>query len=300
METVTARDYGCDEKAVLGSFSDPAHYDRLYQRNIRILKPDGSLLLVLLKRSISPTAGAALFHAVKHRIFRTDQRGTATGEDRFQRLKPDGTVSSVKRTLREVRSCIFGYYDRAPRWPYCRAARFMLDFPEASKECIPAIREADVLFRQHAPKPYSRQLRVAQQTHPDFLLADTTFTTVTLNKNLRTAYHKDAGDLPEGFGVISCFRGGKWTGGNLTFPRYRIAVGLDSCDLVLFDPHEIHGNTEIYPMQQTGKWYRITCVHYYRKNMRYCGSAAAELETAARHDPRRGSRNLGVVLNQGR
>lgn len=68
---------------------------------------------------------------------------------------------------------------------------------------------------------------------------------------------------------------------------------MDSFDVVLFDPHEVHGNTPIAPLGKA-PYERITAVHYYRKNMIYCGTAAQELELAKGHDPRNGVRSMYI------
>ena len=41
---------------------------------------------------------------------------------------------------------------------------------------------------------------MAKATHPNFRIEDTAFTTITINKDYRTAVHTDAGDYAAGFG----------------------------------------------------------------------------------------------------
>jgi hypothetical protein len=43
---------------------------------------------------------------------------------------------------------------------------------------------------------------MAEQSSQDFIIKDTAFSTVTVNKNFRTAGHYDNGDLKEGFGNL--------------------------------------------------------------------------------------------------
>ena len=89
------------------------------------------------------------------------------------------------------------------------------------------------------------------------------FTTVTVNINFQTACHQDAGDLAEGFGVMTCTRAGEYTGGYLVLPQYRVAVDYGTTDVLFADVHLWHGNTA---MKRVGNslFNRITCVHYYR------------------------------------
>lgn len=293
-QRVVYRSIGRDaEELLLGTFASAKQGTQRITQSTELVRKDGSLLAVLIKGGIEREAGRAMFQAIRNRITKTDNHGLASGQPRIQRTLANGLKSRSNRTHKAVASSIMGYYDRYVRFPYCRKTSFIEQHPEAFRRCIPALRCADALFEKHAPVPYARQAEVARKTHADFLIPGTTFTTVTLNKNFRTAYHRDAGDLPEGFGVMSYYRSGKFTGGDLVLPSYGVSIALESFDLLLFDPHEVHGNTEVKPLTRAHE--RITCVHYYRANMHYCGSAAQELELARAHDARQGSRNMRAL-----
>lgn len=280
-----------NEDRFLRQFASHDDYDDLIlNSSTRVLKPDGTPLLVLVKGGLSMQAGGAMYRAIHDKIAWTNNRGTASGQVSRGDLKKDGTVSKTTRTEKAVQSSIMGFFDRNPRFPYCRKTAFAESYPAAYQKCLPALKEANDLFAYYLPKQYARQKEVADRTSPDFVIPNTVFTTVTLNRNFRTGYHRDAGDFKDGFGVLTYFRGGRFRGGALVFPAWRVAVQMDSLDVLLFDPHEIHGNTAIHP-QQDG-WERITCVHYYRENMHYCGSAEQELDLVKNHDPRMGSRNM--------
>jgi hypothetical protein len=51
------------------------------------------------------------------------------------------------------------------------------------------------------------------KTTKDFYIANTVFSTITINRNFRTAIHKDKGDLPEGFGNLGVLQAGNYEGG---------------------------------------------------------------------------------------
>ena len=53
----------------------------------------------------------------------------------------------------------------------------------------------------------------------DFKIHDTVFTTVTVNKNFRTAAHYDAGDLKEGFGNLAVLQTGEYSGAYTVIPK---------------------------------------------------------------------------------
>ena len=55
------------------------------------------------------------------------------------------------------------------------------------------------VFRRELPDRYAVQMRAVRATPPEFVIRGTAFTTVTVNRNYRSAVHKDKGDLPDGF-----------------------------------------------------------------------------------------------------
>ena len=121
------------------------------------------------------------------------------------------------------------------------------------------------------------QKKLTEITNKDFIIENTTFTTVTVNKNYRTACHYDAGDYKKGFGNLGVLRQGNYSGGYTVIPKYGIGIDLYDGDVALFDVHELHGNTEI---KRKAISERISVVCYYRENMIFCGSKEYELERA--------------------
>jgi hypothetical protein len=262
----------------MGQFLNETHRPIKVRETTRCLKEDETLLCVLLKGALLGTAGAQYYAAIRHRISSSNNRALASGMKMVKKIKQDGTRSKRQRTLVPVNSSIMGFMERYPAFPYCRETAFNEDHPEAFLACLPLCQQVDGLFQQHAPAQHARQSCVAQGTNPTWLIPGTTFTTVTLNKNFRTAAHKDAGDLPDGFGCISLHSQGVFSGGELVFPRYGVGLELEHGDLALFDPHEVHGNTQIKPISKA--WERVTSVFYYRKDMVYCGTPEEELARA--------------------
>ena len=114
-----------------------------------------------------------------------------------------------------------------------------------------------------------RSKAAADKIDPRFLVPDTVFTTITVNKTFRTACHRDAGDLDSGLSNLLVLGTGDYTGGYLVFPEYRVAVNVRPGDLLLVNNHEvIHGNTPIVlnnPDDATCE--RISVVCYFRENM---------------------------------
>lgn len=270
-----------NDNSLIGTFHKPEHTVYHLDEPIKIFKEDGSLLLVLCRGQLDPQLAYNYLLGVHDKVSETGNRGTSSGQNAKSYYKKDGTISNTKKFDKTVYSSIMGYYDRYPRTNYCRKTAFNIYEEETFNKILPSIQAVSEIFKRNAPDRYYIQKAYCDKTQDDFLIKGTVFTTVTLNKNFRTAYHVDAGDLPDGFGCMSYFKSGKFVGGDICFPEYGATIKLRHSDVILFDPHEIHGNTKIIPLSKD--YNRITCVHYYRKNMIYCGTSEQELDRAKRN-----------------
>ncbi len=266
------------ENELLGVFAEEKDYNLLVDENAIVIDETGKILAVLVRGEVDLKSEALPFYAAVHKnISPTQNRGVSSGGLRKYHIRKDGKKSNTT-VAPQVNSSIIGFYDRYARTNFCRKTAFNENHPELFATCMPMIKKVDDIFSRHHPERYQVQKEISSKTSKDFVIEGTTFTTVTLNKNFRTAYHRDAGDLPDGFGCLSYVQKGKFTGGYLVYPMYETAFRLRTGDVLLFDPHEIHGNTEIKAFSKD--WERITAVYYYRKNMIYCGSHFQELERA--------------------
>lgn len=269
-------------KALLGKQGRDSDAVMLVRENATVFKPNGKRLLTLIRGGLSEEAATRaypFFHWL--RKHKTNNRGNYGGEGRLQDVKQDGTVSKTTRA-KAVSSVIAGYFDRNPRFPFCRETAFSTAKAEDWRECFSSIQEVARLFEQHVPERYAVQQAAAMRTHPAFVIPETPFTTLTVNNSVAGGYHTDAGDYEPGFGCMTVLRRGSYRGCLLTFPGYGVAVDMQDRDLILFDPHEIHGNTPFYDTDgESGEdWERISVVYYFREKMLDCQSPAEELERA--------------------
>lgn len=290
-----------DEEAdsLAGTFLEPYHIRTVIKDQTIALKPDGSILAILIKnvipQSLARTARDNLREAAAITTNRGMAAGTLTNKDveqfnaematanrktayvkkgnRMVRILNDGTASK-SLLARPVQSGVVGYFDRNSRFPYCRQTAFVIEHEARMRKVMPFIRSVNEVFAHYAPDRYAAQMAVVRETNPDFVINDTAFTTITVNRNFRTACHKDAGDYKPGIGVLTVLQTGQYAGGLFCIPKYGIGLDLRTCDVLLADVHEWHGNTDIKPL--TANWERISCVFYYRENMRECGSAVEE------------------------
>lgn len=166
-----------------------------------------------------------------------------------------------------VMSGIAGYFDRYPRIPHGRVCSYNEKNPEKFKLAFPYLRKLNNQFKELLPVRWGNQRREADKLDKRFLVDDTVFTTLTVNHNWRTACHRDAGDLHEGFSNICGITGpeGKgWKGAEFILPEYRIGINLQPGDMLLVNNHGgIHGNDELIGDDND----RLTLVCYFREKM---------------------------------
>lgn len=311
MITLTRRpvlsDEECEELA--GEFLGCEYYDTLITEDADVFRPDGSALLHFRKRRINKrdgeialrelyeaateygnrglAAGKLKYHKAriasnlklpgKERLQHVDMDNVDTEGTRMPYQKQDGTMSKTN-VAATAPSGIVGAFDRSPRFPHCRLSKFTTEHYDRYQRSIPFIQQVNDVFRTENPSRHAAQKAVCEQTHPDYIIPGTVFTTITVNKNWRTALHQDAGDLRSGFGVLSVLSEGRYEGGYFVIPKYGIAVDMQHTDVLLADVHEWHCNTELVGVSKY--WTRLSTVFYYRSKIIGCTSLDKELEIA--------------------
>ena len=281
-------------KKLEGEFLEEKHIKVLLNEDTIVYNEKDEPLAVFRKNCIPSNHAEKAYHSLKKAIGKTSNRGKAGGNfnfkvgdlvdgsivgkvlsgNRFIPLKKDGTLSNSPKS-KNVNSSIIGYADRYPRIPYCRQTAFTEKHFNIYKESLPYIQSISKVFAESLPERFENQKKMWDKTSDDFKIQDTVFTTVTVNKNFRTAGHYDAGDLKNGFGNLAVLHTGEYTGAYTVIAKYGVAVDVRNCDLALFDVHELHGNT---PAISKTPYERISIICYYREKMIYCGTSEQELQ----------------------
>lgn len=152
---------------------------------------------------------------------------------------------SKMRVNNNVFSSVLGYFEKTPFMGLpCRLTSYTQLYFDQYKAGTPYIEKIDELFKKLVPDRYDVQYKRAKG-NPAFQIGNTSFSSVTINRNFRTGLHMDAGDLREGFGNLSVIERGKYKGGYTIFPRYKVGIDLRTGDFVAMDVHEWHCNTEL-------------------------------------------------------
>lgn len=276
-----------------GTYLTEDHFDILLEEDADVFRPDGTPLVHFRKGILDADLCRAAYPNLRRAAHGTDNRGVATGIDpptepgkmrgegtrtKVRRLKEDGTLSNTNHSYNTVNSGIIGYFDRTPRYPYCRTTAYNLNNPEKFAAALPMIQAINDVFKAVNPNRHAAQMKMVKGTTPEFVISGTAFTTVTVNKNWQTAVHQDAGDYEGGFGVMSALTTPGFTGCYFCLPRWRVGINMRTTDVLLADVHEWHGNTPIHP---TDEFERISLVLYYREKMIHCGTSEHERLRAA-------------------
>lgn len=166
-----------------------------------------------------------------------------------------------------VFSGIAGSFGRYPRIPYGRLTSFTENNMDSYAKCFPFMKSLGDAFSGLLPERAGKQKAFINNLDPKYVVPDTPFTTITVNKTFRTAAHRDAGDLDAGFSNLCVLSNGKeYKGGWLILPEFRAAVAVKPGDLLLIGNHDyIHGNTPIELVDPEAE--RISLVCYAREDM---------------------------------
>ncbi len=169
-----------------------------------------------------------------------------------------------------VHTGILGYFDKANSKVPCRLTQFSRQHFEDYQRGLPFICAMDDLLRKTVPDRHRLQYEaICGAAHDDttYQIADTAFSTVTVNLDFRTALHKDIGDYKQGFGALAVVSK-DISGGLLCFPQYRIAIELGRGDFIAMDVHEWHCNTPIHKHSEDA--YRLSFIAYFRERLQHC------------------------------
>ena len=154
---------------------------------------------------------------------------------------------SKMKVNNQVASNPVGFYEASNNFSKlpCRLTHFTRCNFKKYNEGLPFIQRIDQLFQELIPNAHMKQLERANLTN-NFKIPNTSFSTVTINRNFRTALHRDAGDFKGGFGNLTVIERGKYHGGYTVFPQFGIGIDLRNNDFVAMDVHQWHSNTELY------------------------------------------------------
>ncbi len=283
MERITAKKHMTDTEVekLVSTYIDESNFDTLITESCDVYDTAGKLL-AKFRKGVLPIETLKLgVDSFRKSIGQSHNRGNSAGGYFFEDKK-DGTKSKARMSA-SVESGIVGALEGGGLNPFCRLTAFTAGYFEQFKQGIPFVEAIDNLYAELAPDHYKIQKEYAKATNRNYIIGNTAFSTVTVNKNFRTAVHQDNGDLPQGFGNLIAYREGDWTGGYFCLPQYRVAFDLRNTDVLFVDVHKHHANTPFYSNgAEMKEWpdnqLRISFVVYYREEIIKCKAPSEELK----------------------
>ena len=168
-------------------------------------------------------------------------------EDLIYKIVDSKKLVSSMKVNNQVASNPIGFYEESKNFAKlpCRLTHFTRVNYDKYQEGLPFIQRIDQCFKKLIPEAHAKQFCKASEK--SYLqIPKTCFSTITINRNFRTALHRDAGDYKEGFGNLTVIERGKYHGGYTCFPQFGIGVDVRRGDFLAMDVHEWHTNTPIY------------------------------------------------------
>ena len=180
--------------------------------------------------------------------------------------KNGGMKKSAMKVNNEVASNPIGYYGATKSMGLdmpCRLSHYTKTHMDDFRGAMPFFQEVSQQYKKLLPDKFYDQWNRARLNN--FHIKETPFSTVTINRNFRTAIHQDAGDYG-GYASLSVIEEGKYHGGYFVLPQYRIAVDLRHGDYLVCDVHQYHANTELFETPED-KEYNDTHPSSFRDNL---------------------------------
>lgn len=253
---------------------------KIFDKDVDIYKEDGSLLLKFRKNVITEEQCKKL--TVFEKVVGSSRRLSASGipiksqksQYKLVKSKKTGKLYKSIPNVKKINSGIIGFYDNSSNFHSsrekdknnkqvkCRQTAFTAQNYDKFKNCLGVFKKIDRIYKKLVPKYYKIQKDAIDTIDPEFVIKDTIFTTVTVNRNFRTALHRDYGDFRQGFGNLVIVSEGDYEGGYTMFPQYGVGVDCRGGDFIAMDVHEWHCNSEI-----KGEGKRFSFVFYLREKM---------------------------------
>lgn len=134
----------------------------------------------------------------KHPILTSRNRKTCMGEKDDKKRAPTGLLGFIDCLTPQQKNLLHGIGNGA------RKTKFLIEKETQWKETLCLYEDIDKIFKTSEPEYYKKQKKEYNKIHKKLKIPKTNFTTITVNRNFRTATHTDKGDLQIGLSCIVC------------------------------------------------------------------------------------------------
>lgn len=257
-----------------GKFFNGEKY-KIFYDDIDIYNENDELLCKFRKNILNKDETEKLFKlktAAKSGYTRPSASGFKSKKEKYKYIISKSSGKKLHVLTSKSTSGIVGFYDNTSHFGNkdldelykCRMTAFTSKNFEKYKDCLKIFQKINKIFKKLVPINYKNQLNAIKKINSEYIIPKTVFTTVTVNKNFRTALHKDVGDLKDGFGIMIVISDNDLYKGSFTlFPEYKIGIDCRNGDLLAFDVHQWHCNSEMIGNEST----RLSFIFYLREKM---------------------------------
>lgn len=269
--------------SILGQPARHEDFDRVVDKTCDLMGDDGAYVFRFIKNALphrATVAGRAWIDIDTREPPSLTRRRAAGLLDlaRFREWRPEivglepvsptsaRPVLADGRTLRQVmsnpvRSYVAGYtLSRFGR--IASPAALTRRHPHRWSRSLPLFAAVDAVLRDALPLAHRRMLNRANH-HPAWRIGATALSTVAINVNYASHYHRDSGDYKDGYSTLTVIEDDDYTGGLFVMPGHRVAIDVREGDVLLCRSHvEAHGNTPV-----VGAGRRVSFVTYLKHGL---------------------------------
>ena len=279
-------DAECD--SLRGRYMDESSYDRVIREDCDLYY-EGQIIFRFRKGLFSKELLDTAWHNCKYLAKSSRGRGASAGpidpesvywkkrqiywNDKWRasylvRDKKTGEMKESKMKVNnEVASQPIGFYGKTNGLGLdlpCRLSHYTRTNMDKYEKSIPFFQQIGKHYKDLVYSKYIEQMERARIN--DFHIPQTPFSTITINRNFRTAVHKDSGDFG-GFACLSVLEENKYSGGYFVLPKFRIAIDMRHGDLLVCDVHQYHANTELYESEEDKQYNDENPQQTYKDNL---------------------------------
>jgi 2-oxoglutarate-Fe(II)-dependent dioxygenase family protein len=268
--------------ALEDTYANRADFEHLLEEDSIVIAPSGVGPELVVARLVT---GCISPRRETIEAFRT-VKGEASNRfgPRLPRERPDGTFGLTNDVPKSVRvpgeTNYLGWVDATPREPFCRPTAWALEHPDILEMSRDYERDVNQIYREELPHYWQEQMDYMKAVSEQFKYLCSPYSTITVNRNVRSPYHYDKNDFRGGMGNLVVLDGGGDDSGIIVMPRERVAFRvrgprfkrdgkgretIEPGDVLFMNVHALHGNLALTPGKE-----RLTTVLYAREKLHKC------------------------------
>lgn len=187
----------------------------------------------------------------------------------------------------------FGYHSR-----HCNLSALNFNNPHFYEKVVQVAQEISEVYSKEFPEIFNHHLdlvnhgdakRIKTGIKGEYLIENTPFTAVVMNKNSPMLYHVDGGNHKNALTALLAFKK-NCVGGHICFPEYGFSIELTDGSLFLFNGEDIVHGVSPFQLVSSSNSYRYSMVFYSKVAMWKCKSLEEELHQAQINEFNKNSR----------